>query len=257
MFDTYYELDYNAQSHYLHKLIEEVPVKRSRVKDGVSRRQHTREFSVNVNNEKVIVCQKAFLSIHGINEGRIRLLLKKVAASSGVLTPDKRGKHEPSNKTSQEAKDFVHAFIKKLRTVSSHYSRNKSPNRVYLPPGSNITLLYKLYCEKIKDSGKEHLKVSDFMFRQIFKDYNIGFEPPKSDTCNVCDVFDIKLAELQQANNEEGIRTLKLSHLPHKAHAKIARDFFDFFMIRLMYTLFTERMIKILSNFFYFKLGVS
>ena len=101
LFDTYYTLDYNGQSHYLHKLIEEVPVKRSRVKEKVSRRQHTREFNVIVNNEKVNVCQKAFLLIHGINEGRIHLLLKKVAASSGVLTPDKREKHAPSNKTSK------------------------------------------------------------------------------------------------------------------------------------------------------------
>ena len=73
IFDAFWAMDsHDSQSHYLINRISAKPVKRCRVKDHESRRKTTNKFSVQCLNNKIAVCQKAFLSIHGISEMRMR-----------------------------------------------------------------------------------------------------------------------------------------------------------------------------------------
>ena len=232
LFKRYNDLgDYNAQSHYLHKCVKSKPVKRVRVKDKESRRKNTREYTVSVNNETFTVCKKAFSRMHGISEGRVRLVLERAAASepSDILPDDQRGRQPPANKTSDEAREYVVSFIQKLPTCSSHYSRAKSPNRMYLPPGSTHTSVYRAYCDEITENDLQHLKVSNYMFQTILRNFNIGVAPPKSDTCNFCDEYKIKMAKLVEGTHDAEILELRMERVPHISHAKIAQQFLKTF----------------------------
>ena len=232
LFSDFYALgDYNAQSHYIHKCVKAMPVKRVRVKDSESRRKSTRIHTVSVGNKSITVCKQAFVSIHGITESRVRHVIEKASASgsANILPDDQRGHHAAANKTSDEARQFVLNFIRALPTCSSHYSRAKSPNRMYLPPGSTFKGVYSAYCEAVTEKKVQHLKVSNFVFQGILKEFNIGVEPPRSDTCNFCDEYKIKISKLVKGRDDAEILRLHTERVPHICHAKIAQRFLKTF----------------------------
>lgn len=91
-------------------------------------------------------------------------------------------------------RELVREHIKSLKTVSSHYSRAKSPHKKYLPPGLNKVTLYDMYRDWIKKNNNKDKEVKQWLYEWIFDhEFNIGFEPPKSDSCNVCDRVNTEL----------------------------------------------------------------
>ena len=230
LFSDYYKLDYNGQSHYINSHVSSATVKRVRVKDKESRRRITYDYSVTVNNAKITVCKQAFLSIHGIKEDRVYCVLQKVAdQGSGILLDDMRGRQEPHNKTSVEAKEFVSNFIDALPTCTSHYTRAKSPLRRYLPPGSTQVGLYKAYVDRINEKEMKHLLVTEYVFVNILHEYNIGIEPPRADTCNTCDAHRVKMETLVPGRDDDEITRMNLLKVPHDANAKAAHGFLKAF----------------------------
>jgi hypothetical protein len=105
-----------------------------------------------VNGEKKTICRQAYFSIHGITEKRVRSVLGKQSLTATTKL-DCRGKDIPQN---SERKAAVKQHIESLTTVSSHYSRAKSPFRKYLPPGSSVKGVFHAYVEWLK--GKTPMK---------------------------------------------------------------------------------------------------
>ena len=180
IFNEYYAMaDHNTQSAYLLRMVASKEVKASHVGEG-SRRKATLEYSVMKAWEKVVVCKKAFLSIHDISDKRILNVLKK-AGDTGVAPVDRRGKEgTPHNKMPEDVRKLGHDHIKSLPLCSSHYSRAKSANRLYLPPNythRHCYSLFQLWCE---DKGVPEEKVMSFdAYSRLFSTFNIGTSPPK------------------------------------------------------------------------------
>ena len=57
------------------------------------------------------VCIGAFHSIFAVSEGRINRALKAQSAASGAPHTDRRGRHEPINKITEEREGFVRQHI--------------------------------------------------------------------------------------------------------------------------------------------------
>ena len=64
------------------------------------------------------VCKMAFISIHGINEGRIQQHNRK-QTSTGVTT-DQRGKHTFNNRVIAEQIQLVHKHIQLIPAKRTH-----------------------------------------------------------------------------------------------------------------------------------------
>ena len=143
IFDNYWALgSHDSQTSYLSSCISSHDPKRSRVKgDRPSRKLRVKRYVVKKDGNEIEVCLKAFLSIHDISEKRVRNVSNK-ETSTGTIIKDQRGRHV-SHKLSDTQINLVRQHIGSLKTVSSHYSRAKSPHRKYLPPGLNINILYE------------------------------------------------------------------------------------------------------------------
>ena len=180
IFDAYYKMaDHNAQSAYLLRMVGSQDVKSPGVGDE-SRRKATLEYSVRKAGEKVVVCKTAFLSIHNISDKRVLNVLKK-AGDTGVAPTDRRGKEgTPHNKMPEDMRKLGHDHITSLPLCSSHYSRAKSVNRLYLPPTyshQHCYHLFQLWCEEREVPAE---KVMNFdAYRRLFSTFNIGTSPPK------------------------------------------------------------------------------
>ncbi|GBM54193.1 hypothetical protein AVEN_11259-1 [Araneus ventricosus] len=141
------------------------------------------------------MCRKAFYSMHGVSEKRVRTAISKTT-STGTVVSDQRGKKESGRKVQNDEKTKVKEHMS-LPTVPSHYSRAKSPHRKYLPVGLNIKLLFSMYLEWLRENHPGAEPVTMYYYRDVFNsEFNIGFEPPGSDTCNFCDKTDISITNL-------------------------------------------------------------
>ena len=225
IFSEYWKMgDYNVQSAYIVSMVLSKEVKVPSVGPG-SRRKATLEYGVHVANERVIVCKKAFLSIHDLSEKRVLNVLKKVG-DTGVSPVDRRGTHgHPHNKKPDEVQQLAHDHIKSLPLCSSHYSRAKSRNRMYLP--LNFTQrhcysLFQLWCE---EKGVEEEQVMSFdAYKRQFTSFNIGTSPPKVDTCSTCDKFEVQLDAAKVENDVGKQNQINMDWTLHRARAKAARD---------------------------------
>ena len=132
-----------------------------------SRKLRTIHYSVLVNGEKKTICRKAFFSVHGITVKRVRSVLVKQSLTATTRL-DCRGKDLPRNKISSERKALVKQHIESLATVSSHYSRTKSPFRKYLPPGSSVKGAFHAYVEWLKEKNSNEVPVKEDYYRRVF-----------------------------------------------------------------------------------------
>lgn len=215
--------DHTAEKRYIHSRVFNHDVKRSTVQGRDSRRCHSRTYTVMSCNTVITVCMRAFLSIHGISEKMVRSSVDKVGAT-GTVEEEQRGKHRPHNKTPDEKTALIEKHINQLPTVTAHYCRAKSMYRVYLPHGSSKATLYKDYVRWLQEQGKEDLKASISVYSKIFRTFNIGIEPPSSDTCNFCDgtKMDIKKAKDKGDDIEAGRLEAQMKF--HIASSKAAQS---------------------------------
>ena len=122
--------NFDVQNAYLCGCIKIEAVGRHYTSHGrPSRRSYTRAYYVNNGAVSVRVCKVAFLRIHGVSNGRLGRALKAQQDAAGSPHTDRRGKHEPANKTKRDDIAKVKAHIKSFPHYRSHYSRKDNPHK--------------------------------------------------------------------------------------------------------------------------------
>lgn len=185
----------------------------------------------NGNPLDIVVCQKAFRSIHGISK-KILENIQKALADTGMAPNDMRGKHKNRpHKLSAETITCVKTHIGSFQGRQCHYSLEKS-KKTYLSEELNVCKMHSLYKEVYPMNP-----VSLESYRDIFnKNFNIGFGFPRSDTCGYCDEATAKLKSL----NIE----LKDSSIANKKHKEEVSN-----QIKKIET--EDRVYKLKANTFY------
>lgn len=80
------------------------------------------------------VCKKAFAAIHGISAKRVDRLAAYLKNRDNITSPrENRGKHNTRpNMIPPEIVEQVDSHIRSFPKRSSHYSRQKNKNKMYL-----------------------------------------------------------------------------------------------------------------------------
>jgi hypothetical protein len=220
---------YNKQMEHLTGLISVLPIKQRRPRmneeESISLKQFSYEYKVRVFTDgkinEVTVCQKAFISLHGITNQTINTI-KKSLNTTGKAPVDNRGKHKNrKHAKSQETTDKVHEHLSSLKGRKSHYSLKKS-SKVYLSEELNINKLYKMYSELYPNNP-----VSYEFYRNVFNtEYNFGFGYPRKDSCSKCDEFKARKENLGMGNTDQERDELSNLSTQHLLHLKKAEVFY-------------------------------
>jgi len=107
------------------------------------------------------VCKAFFHRVLCLTDGRNAHAMKLKV--HGLPHSDRREKHIPHNKTQANC-GYVKDFINKFPSYSSHYSRNKHPNRSYLAPDLNTDKMYSLYQTECQNYNPPQKPVSNHIF---------------------------------------------------------------------------------------------
>ncbi|XP_050315526.1 uncharacterized protein LOC126750070 [Anthonomus grandis grandis] len=163
----------------------------TKIKENVRNKPKTVsvQYKIITSKGQICVCEKTFVAILGVGRNRIERIIKQYH-ETGVLPVKRRG--GVSNKSAHK-KQAVQNFIESITCCETHYARNKTVIRRYLPCELNIVKLWKMYDSKVN----EQLKVKQCFFRHIFvRKYNIGFESPKVDVWSKCLQFSEKIKKI-------------------------------------------------------------
>ena len=129
--------------------------------------------------KNVEVCSATFQSILALGRKRLGNLMKFAWENNHNPRPERRGRRRESVEFS-EVKDKIREHIKSFRCCASHYGRNKTPNKRYLPSSLNIKRMWELYT---KENPGQDIKYSTY-YNIFVQDFNLGFGSPKTDVCS-------------------------------------------------------------------------
>ena len=164
------------------------------------------------NGKQHEVCSKTFLSIYCVTAERVRSL-----AAHKWQTDNPRGEQRGGKRLKpgyEDLKEEIKQHISRYRCVSSHYGRNKTPHKKYLPSNLNVLKMYRAFLEQY--SGTLSVKYSLY-YKVFVTSFNLGFGNPRTDVCSTC----VKLKSTINATQEaEKKKELVTELLVHKMRAK-------------------------------------
>lgn len=162
------------------------------------------------------VCQKFFLATLSISETFVRFCFKKLLETH-VVEADKRGKHAPHNKKSDDTRQYIRDHIKSFPRMPAHYAR-RDTKKEFLDQDSNVSKMYELYKIKCGEERREPVDIA--YYRMVIKtEFNIGFFKQRKDLCDKCFTFQHLNAEEKEKQKEEYEK-----HLERKNTARRHRD---------------------------------
>lgn len=188
----------DLQNSYLCGLISVLPIQRRRPRKPENEaRFNEAVYKFRVRNmvdgiaAEVVVCRKAFISMHGITKGKIEYLVKTL--KHGSVPKDGRGQHKNRPwRLNDDQLEAIKSHIKSFPGRNSHYSLHES-SKVYLSEELNIRKMHRMFCEEKNSS------ISYESYRTVFnRDFNISFGYLRTDTCSICDEYLAKLRCLEK-----------------------------------------------------------
>lgn len=205
----------DVRRQYVASSVAQVPIKRRREITG--QRQGKRNFShcysFETEGKKETVCKKFFLNTLSISQQTVDTAVRK-KKEGGIVTPDKRGRHQPVNKISENVRRNIRNHISKFPTYESHYSRERTKKK-YLGNHLNISRMYRLYLEECNESGFGPESIAkEWLYSDIFNyEYNYSFKSPDNDTCDLCDQLQLQIRESESLESRKSLQTRYDEHL--------------------------------------------
>ncbi|KAG0711535.1 hypothetical protein GWK47_020436 [Chionoecetes opilio] len=154
----------------------------------------------------------AFRNVLGVTSRRVYNAVDRVNPT-GTPRHDRRGKHVPKHAMSLSRKNLVECHVKSFPTVSSHYTRAKSPLMRYLDTEMNMKKMFFLYKEWLFDNHKDEEPVLLSYYKKVVRGFRLGFKPPSTDTCSKCDRYEVSKKDASTEEEAQGIQAQWDEHL--------------------------------------------
>lgn len=153
----------NEQDIFLQHLIEKKLVKSHQPsKKGATPRDYAFKYYVLTQNDKQIICKKAFISIIGFTENSLRRLSELLRQSQ--TPPDKQGQHPKANTTHPEVLKAIQNHILDFPRKRTHYS---GKDVEYFDARLDVKIMHALFKSKHPDFNVTYAFYANY-FKNIF-----------------------------------------------------------------------------------------
>lgn len=222
LFNNYWNSgSWDIQTAYIQERTHISAVKRYRTNDPAKMRSCSRTYSVCISGEEFPVCKKAFAHIHGIGVHRLDRALDNKTNTS-ITVPDRRGKHGHQVKLDPNMQLRVSTHIKSFPTITSHYSKNKSPHIRYSVKGvTSRRQMHGHYLKWMAENYPDEQVSSWHYYCDTMKKYfpHLSFykKRPESNKRDRDDMYSIKVKK--PSLDEEAKKLLEIEHSLHLGDA--------------------------------------
>ncbi|XP_072398662.1 uncharacterized protein [Diabrotica undecimpunctata] len=201
LFTEFWELgDYNKRVAYCSSLILRQEKKTMKLNSSKTR-ACSYQYHFKIAGELVEVCKQCFQKTFDLSNKFIENVITKTSFS-GITTEDKRGSHIPANKINSDRIDMIKQHIGLIPTYKSHYCREKTGDRRFLPSFYTLTRMYDEYKAWIQPQSP----VSRKIYETIFHTMNISIKKYSKDTCQTCDKLHNTIVNEKKEEQKEKIR---------------------------------------------------
>ena len=214
----FWSWDYNKRKTWIFHHVKQFNVKNRRENArGIYDRNFCRLYKMPAEEgNDVIVCKNFFLKTLGYKSDKvITVTLGQTNPDNLSPPPDKRGKHEPKHKISEETLFSVSNHIDSYHPAVSHYRREHAPNRLYLPSELSMKEMHEDFLTKSVDN------ISYETYRKTVNAKNISFAKLGEEECEMCLQFSIHKHDEQTEMQTECL--MCEAHKQHKLRAEKAR----------------------------------
>lgn len=174
LFQTFWGLeDKNQQRQYIARHVIKCEIARKRV--GASdRRGFTLKYFFYNGKELSQVCRKFFVETLDVGRDFIYGTLEKEDPKTGLIAPERQGKHGKQRRVSEAVVNSVREHILTFPTVNSYHGKSKS-KRQYLEAGLSVAKMFRMYKEYCSVKNIQTVASAD-RYRRVFdEDFNLAF----------------------------------------------------------------------------------
>ncbi|RUS68512.1 hypothetical protein EGW08_023726 [Elysia chlorotica] len=175
----FWSLDYSGRKSFIIERVNKCEVKRRRISQEENKKNASMKYTLKGKDGTVLeVCKSFFLGTLGLapnNDTIVRKTFAKYESENSACT-DGRGKNQKKTTNINSMRDHIESY----RPVVSHYSREKTPLRRYLPCDVTVTDMHKEYNSK-------YAPVSFSTFYRVFKTMKISMSSLGNEECEVCE----------------------------------------------------------------------
>ncbi|KAJ4428627.1 hypothetical protein ANN_24672 [Periplaneta americana] len=219
----------DGQDAFLAALISPKNVQRRTPRSDDPRfiRTHSFTYKIQIGVESHVVCAKAFRSLFGISETRVRRVANYAAL--GKSPRDQRGRNPASSRALKNTLvETIDEHIRLFPYRTSQYGASGKKKR-YLETGLSVMKMYELFLEKYypecylkvkagADIERVKCPIKYDYYRKYFNEnFGYSFGRPKVDACNICEKLQM---EISQEKNKIVKVNLETELTFHKRKAK-------------------------------------
>ena len=220
IYDKFQELSQGERIAYIKSFLLVTRKKRITVKD--SKRTKCRDYSfvyrlpIAAGELSLVVCQKTFLSTLGYTSPKVIEVISRKLKTEGVgFSPsEKRG---GARKVDVD-REAIRMHIESFKPCQPHYRRYNSPYVRYIPRDITFEAMFADFQEKFPEQ-----RCSQSSYLRVLQEMNISNKMPRSDVCEICDLFKIKESR-QGVSDEEREKQQEHRNQAEKARRELDKD---------------------------------
>ena len=153
-----------------------------------------------LDGKQLVVCKSMFMSTLGFKSDKVLTTAMK-STVLGFDSGDKRGRHAPKHKLSDEDLAIIRCHIQSFNPCISHYRREHAPNRLYLPPELTAADMHTDYEDECKKDGRKSVTYQRYC-KEIGK-MNISFAKTGDEKCEDCEEHNMHMKEFEMSVEKE------------------------------------------------------
>ena len=174
LFQTFWGLEDKGQQRlYIARHVIKCDVARKRV-EASDRRGFTLRYYFYDGKELAQVCRKFFVETLDVGRDFIYGTLEKEDPKTGLIAPERQGKHGKQRRVSEAVLNSVREHISTFPTVDAQNGKSKC-KRQYLEAGLSVAKMFRMYKEYCAARNIQDVASAD-RYRRVFdEDFNLTF----------------------------------------------------------------------------------
>lgn len=140
----------------------------------------------------VNICRSFLISLLKITPKRIRVIQAKILSNSSF--EEKRGTHGHQKKVEEGVYTLAMEHLRSIPHRKSHYTTTNRSNRAYFDnPDITIKDIFEAFQVFYKNRTGKCLRMQKKTYYHFFSQTNFTTKKPKTDTCDICKGYEVKL----------------------------------------------------------------